>query len=85
MSNPELTPSTVTSPTELRERYFRHANTAYDDEAWSEIKIPLETPNSALAQYVNLAAKPLFEVFNGYNPSPPIVEELTRKIFERRY
>jgi Schlafen, AlbA_2 len=65
--------------------YFRRANTAYDDEAWSEINIPLDTPNSALAQYVELATKPLFEVFNGYNPDPPVIEELTRKIIERRY
>jgi hypothetical protein len=66
--------------------YFRFANTAFDDEAWSEIKVPLDTPNSALlAQYVDLATKPLFEVFGGYNPNPPVIEELTRKIIERRY
>jgi hypothetical protein len=51
----------------------------------SEIKVQLDTPNSALSQYVDLATKPLFEAFDGFNLNSQVIEEMTRKVIERRY
>ncbi len=51
----------------------------------SEIKVQLDTPNSALAQYVDLVVKPLLEVFDGFNLGIEVIEEITRKVIERRY
>ncbi len=40
--------------------------------------------NSALAQYVNQAVSPLFTIFNGYQLSIDAIEDLTRRLIERR-
>ncbi len=52
---------------------------AYQEEVSAFVKVPLETPLSALGEYVNRAVKPLFEVFNGFELSKDVVEDLTRK------
>jgi hypothetical protein len=57
---------------------------AYQDEVLSFVTIPLETPLSALAQYVTSAVQPLFEIFDGNSVSEDLVEDLTRKLIERR-
>lgn len=65
-------------------RDLRPGRVAHQDEVFSHISIPLETPSSALAQYVHLATKPLFEVFSGFELTMEIAEELTRMLIERR-
>ena len=57
---------------------------AYQNEVIAFIEVPLETPLSALGEFVNQAVKPLFEVFNGFELSKDVVEDLTRKTIERR-
>lgn len=66
-------------------RYISPGRTAYTDEVVSEIKVQLDTPNSALAEYVDLVTKPLFEAFDGFNAGFGNVEEITRKVIERRF
>lgn len=58
-------------------------DSAYQDEVLSFLTVPLETPLSALAQYVSSAIQPLFEVFDGYSVSRDLVENLTRELLER--
>ncbi|WP_392531094.1 hypothetical protein [Nostoc sp. C117] len=48
------------------------------------VNLPLETPRSALAQYVNQAVSPLFGIFNGFELSIDVIEDLTRRLIERR-
>jgi Schlafen, AlbA_2 len=67
------------------ERYITPGRTAYKDEAESEITIGLDIPNSALASYVYQATKPLLEVFDDFQIGLSVVEEITRKVIERRH
>ncbi|MBD2412174.1 hypothetical protein FACHB389_07400 [Nostoc calcicola FACHB-389] len=57
---------------------------AYQDEVLAFVNVPLETPRSALAQYVNQAVNPLFTIFNGFELSIDVIEDLTRRLIERR-
>ncbi len=69
------------------EDHWRHIwpdGPAYQDEVSVFIEVPLETPLSALGEYVNQAIKPLFQVFNGFEPTKDTVEDLTRRVIEKR-
>lgn len=57
---------------------------AYRDEVFSNVVVPLETPTSAIHQFVDLATESLFESFDGFRLSPKIVEDLTNRLFQRR-
>ena len=54
------------------------------DEVTSELRIPVETPKSALYEYVHQATRPLFEVFSGFALDTSVVEDLTNRLLERR-
>ena len=58
--------------------------TAYQDEITAFVKVPLETPLSALGEFVSQAIKPLFRVFDDFELSKDVVEDLTRETIERR-
>lgn len=66
------------------ERYISPSRTAYQDELISFVSVPLETPLSALGEYVHQATKPLFELFDGFALSKDVTEDLTRRLVERR-
>lgn len=57
---------------------------AYQDEVIAFVEVPLETPLSALGEFVNQAVKPLFEIFDGFVLSKDVVEDLTRRVIEKR-
>ncbi len=59
--------------------YIPPEEPAYRDDIFVPVKVPLETPLSALGEYVNQAVKPLFEIFNGFELSQDVMEDLTRK------
>ena len=59
-------------------------SSAHQDEVTAFVEMPLETPLSALGEFVNQAVKPLFEVFDGFALSKDVVEDLTRKVIEKR-
>ena len=65
-------------------RRIWHAGLAYQDAVFVPIEVPLETPLSALGEYVNQAVKPLFEIFNGFELSRDVVEDLTHKTIRVR-
>lgn len=66
-------------------RHISPGRTAYQDEVSTFlVEVPLETPLSALGEFVNQAVKPLFEVFDGFTLSKDVVEDLTRRVIERR-
>jgi hypothetical protein len=57
---------------------------AYQDEVIAFVNVPLDMPLSVLSQYVNQVVKPLFEIFDGFTLSEDIVEDITRRLIERR-
>jgi hypothetical protein len=66
------------------ERYITPGRTAYQDEVSSFVQIPLDTPLSALSEFVFQATEPLFQVFDGFMLSKKVVEDLTNRVIERR-
>jgi hypothetical protein len=57
---------------------------AYQDEVLTFVDVPLETPLSALSNFVNQAVQPLFQLFDGFALSRDVVEDLTRRLIERK-
>jgi hypothetical protein len=57
---------------------------AYQDEVLTFVDVPLDTPPSALGNFVNQAVQPLFQVFDGLVLRRDVVEDLTRRLIERR-
>lgn len=66
------------------ERHLSVANKAYQDVVESVVDVPLDTPLSALDEYVGRVIARLFAVFNGFAISKSVVEDLTRRVVERR-
>jgi hypothetical protein len=66
------------------DRHIPRGNIAYQDDITSQVIVPLETPSSAIAEYVYLITKPVFEVFNGVEIGISAVEDLTQRLIERR-
>lgn len=65
-------------------RYVSPGRHAYQDEVMTLVNVPLEAPLSTLPEYVNQAVQPLFEVFDGFNLGREVIEDLTRRLIERR-
>jgi hypothetical protein len=57
---------------------------AYRDEVFSSVVVSLETPTSAIHQFVHAATESLFEAFDGFQLPPEVVEDLTNRLFQRR-
>jgi hypothetical protein len=58
---------------------------AYQDEVLTFVDVLLETPLSALSNFVNQAVQPLFQVFDGFVLGRNVVEDLTRRLIERKH
>ncbi len=65
-------------------RYMSPGQTAYQDEVISFVQIPLDTPLSALSEFVYQIIEPLFQVFDGFSLSMTVVEDLTNKLIQRK-
>jgi len=65
-------------------RYISPGRVAYQDDVISFVSIPLDTPLSALSEYVNQAVQPLYQVFDGFQLGIGTVEEITQRLIERR-
>ena len=74
-------PESHPTATKLPSRPGRHA---YRDEVFSSVAVPLETPLSAVHQFVHAATESLFEAFDGFQLSQQVVEDLTNRLFQRR-
>lgn len=66
------------------ERHIWPGQTAYQNEVISCVQVPLETPLSALSEFVYQATEPLFQVFDGFSLNKKIIEDLTKKVIERK-
>jgi cellulose biosynthesis protein BcsQ len=66
------------------ERYISSDRSAYQDEVVTYANLPLETSLSAMSEYVNQCIQPLFQIFDGFELDAQIVDDLTRRLIERR-
>ena len=66
------------------ERYISPGSRSYQDEVLAFVNVPLETPLSTIGDFVDQAVQRLFESFDGHSISKDIVEDLTRRLLERR-
>jgi hypothetical protein len=57
---------------------------AYQDEEVTFVDVPLETPLSALSNFVDQGVQRLFQVFDGFALSRDVVEDLMRRLIERK-
>ena len=57
---------------------------AHDDTIESCVQFSLDTPLSALPQFVDEATKRLFAAFDGTTMPRQTIEDLVRRLFERR-
>jgi len=65
-------------------RYISPRGQAYQDEVVVFVNVPLDNPLSALSEYVNQVVQPLYEVFDGFSLGKDVVDDLTRRLIERR-
>lgn len=65
-------------------RFMPVVHRAYQDTVVTQVTVPLETPLSALSQYVTQAIQPLFSVFEAFEMNSNVIEDLTRNLLERR-
>lgn len=65
-------------------RFIFPGNFAKQDEYQTELTVPLETPLSALPDYVNKVVQPLYALFDGFQLNPSVVEDLVTRLIERR-
>ena len=63
---------------------FNEGGIAHDDTIDSCVQFSLDTPLSALAQFVDEATKRLFAAFEGARIPRQEIEELVKRLFERR-
>ena len=63
---------------------FRDGGKAHDDVVETCVQFPLETPLSALPQFVDEATKRLFAAFDGATVPIITTEDLVKKLIERR-
>lgn len=64
--------------------YISPGRKAYQDDVIAYVNVPLDTPLSALGEYVNQVIQPLLEVFDGFFLGKEEVEDFTRRLIERR-
>jgi len=65
-------------------RYISPGRQAYQDELISDVTVPLDTPDDALAQYVERVVRPLFEIFDGFVLGSDVIEDLVQRLITRR-
>jgi hypothetical protein len=64
--------------------YVPGGGAAQEDEITTFIELPLDTPASAIAPFVDAATRDLFVVFDGTRLPSHSIEEWTRRLIERR-
>jgi len=65
-------------------RIISYGRLAYQDDVLSFVEVPLETPLSALGDYVSKVVQPLFEIFDGFSLTKDVIEDLTQRLIQRR-
>lgn len=67
-----------------RSRSMPGGRVAHQDEVISFVNLPLAVAPSALSEFANQAVQPLLQVFGGFTLGQNIVEDLTRRLIERK-
>ena len=65
-------------------RRIARGNISYQDDITSQVIVPLEVPSSAIAEYVYLITRTVFEAFKGAEIGISVIEDLTQRLIERR-
>lgn len=60
-------------------RMIASRDPAYQDALRSSVMVPLDTPQSAIAPYVEAAIRPLFALFGGRECESRVIEDITRE------
>lgn len=58
---------------------------AYQDEVGSSIRLPIDTPPSRIPEFVRNATAPLYEIFEGFEVPMQTIEDVTRRVLERKW
>lgn len=66
-------------------RYISPYRSAYQDEVLAISHIQLETPVSAISQFVYNIIKELLMVFDGFDPGFLVVDDFVQRLLERRW
>lgn len=64
------------------ERTFWPRGPAFQDQVISHVEIPMNTPLSAIGEFVEKVSQPLYHVFDGYALNTSFVREIVRKMLE---
>lgn len=67
-----------------RGRYVSPGRRAQQDQVASSVVMPLDTPPASIQGFVKAATDPLFRVFQGFELPATVIEDLTRRLLERR-
>jgi hypothetical protein len=67
------------------ERTFRSGGVSHQDSITTEVLVPLETPQSALAPYLQKLVAPLFALFGGMAFEPRVIEDIVNKTVGQRF
>ncbi len=65
-------------------RYLSYGGSAYQDQVVSLTVIPTDTAPGALSGYVHQIVSRLFEIFDGFELSEEVTDDLVRRLVERR-
>ncbi len=65
-------------------RYLSYDRSAYQNEVVTTVDVPVDTAPGALAGYVHQIISKLFEVFDGFELSNEVTDDLVRRLIERR-
>ena len=66
------------------ERYISSGYICRQQEVSSAIAVPLDTSTLAIAPYVSEATADLLAAFRGFSLDPSVVEELAKRLVNRR-
>lgn len=65
------------------ETAFIGGGTAHDDQVETFVELPLDTPSSAIAPFVDEATRRLVALFDGYRMAPEEIERWVHQLLER--
>jgi hypothetical protein len=66
-------------------RLIMDGHEADDDEVTTFVEVPLETPATAIAPFVDQATRDLFVIFDGMTIPPNTIEALTQRLLTRAW
>jgi hypothetical protein len=66
-----------------RSSYFSEGRRAHQDTAEGYVEVPLDTPENAIAPYVQQATKNLFSAFDGFEFATQSIEQWVTKLLTR--